>query len=62
MADVLHLWIVAGVLVTLLAGVVLASAGASFGVCLVVVMLAPWVAVVAYETVGHRRLPSVQVA
>jgi len=36
--------------------VLLAAAGVSMAVCLVVLMLAPVVTVVGYETVGHRHL------
>ena len=34
----------------------MASRGVSIGWCLIVVMLAPWVSVVGYETVGHRHI------
>ena len=35
--------------------VALAAAGASLGVCLVIVTLSPAVVVVGFETVGHRH-------
>ena len=35
--------------------VLLAAAGVSMAVCLVVLMFAPVVTVVGYETVGHRH-------
>ena len=40
----------------LLLAVVLATAGASMTVCLLVLMLAPVVTVVGYETLGHRHV------
>ena len=36
--------------------VVLAAAGASVAVCLLVLTLAPAVTVVGYETLGHRHM------
>jgi hypothetical protein len=36
--------------------VVLAAVGAAMAVCLVVLMLAPLVTVIGYETVGHRHM------
>ena len=39
-----------------LLAVVLATAGASVTVCLLVLMLAPVVTVVGYETLGHRHV------
>lgn len=53
--DPFHLALLAGTALVLLAAVALAGAGVSVPVCLVVVMLAPVVTVVGYETVGHRR-------
>jgi hypothetical protein len=37
------------------AAVLLASAGVSMAVCLLVVMLAPIIVVIGYELVGHRH-------
>ena len=53
--DPFHLWLVGGAAVVALAAVGLAVAGAPIGWCLVVLMLAPAVVVVGYETVGHRH-------
>jgi hypothetical protein len=36
--------------------VVLATIGAPMAVCLVVLMLAPLVPVIGYETIGHRHV------
>ncbi len=53
--DTFHLWLLAGAVGVVLIALVLAVAGASIGWCLVVLMLAPAVVVVGYETVGHRH-------
>jgi low temperature requirement protein LtrA len=53
--DRLHIWLFAGTVVMLVAAVVLAFAGASLGVCLVIVTLSPAVVVVGYEVIGHRH-------
>jgi hypothetical protein len=53
--DPFHWWLLAGTAVFLVAPVLLAAAGVSMAVCLVVLMLAPAVTVVGYETVGHRH-------
>ncbi len=53
--DSFHLLLIAISMVVLLAAVLLAAAGAALSLCLLVVMLAPFVTVVGYETVGHRR-------
>lgn len=57
--DPFHLLLVAGGLVALGLSVLLAALGLSLGVCLLVVMLAPAVIVVGYETVGHRHMAAV---
>ena len=57
--DPFHMLLLAGAVVVLTAAVLLAFAGASLGVCLLVVMLAPAVIVVGYETVGHRHMSAV---
>ncbi|MEZ0446230.1 low temperature requirement protein A [Cellulomonas sp. ICMP 17802] len=57
--DPFHLVLVAGAVVALGAAVVIAGLGAGFGVCLLLVMLAPAVVVVGYETVGHRHMADV---
>jgi low temperature requirement protein LtrA len=53
--DPFHLWLVAGTAVVVGTAVVLAAAGASIAVCLLVLALAPAVTVVGYELVGHRH-------
>lgn len=53
--DLFHLALVAGLFSLLAAAVVVAAAGGSLGVCLVLVTLSPIVVVVGYETVGHRH-------
>lgn len=50
-----HLMLVSLTLVVLGAAVLMAVLGAPVAACLLVVMLAPYVNVVAYETVGHRH-------
>ena len=57
-ADPFHLALLVGTAAVLVLAVVLASLGVSVPVCLVVVMFAPVVTVVGYETVGHRHLVS----
>jgi low temperature requirement protein LtrA len=54
--DPFHLSLLAGTAAVLVLAVVLATAGLAMAWCLVVLMLAPWVTVVGYETVGHRHL------
>ena len=53
--DAFHLWLIAGAVGVLLTAIALAAFGASIGWCLIVLMLAPAVVVVGYETVGHRH-------
>jgi low temperature requirement protein LtrA len=55
-ADPFHLWLLAGTGAVLLTAVVLATAGLSMPLCLIVLMLAPVVTVVGYETIGHRHV------
>ena len=54
--DPFHLLLVAGTSAFLVAGVVLAAAGVSMSVCLIVLALAPVVTIVGYETLGHRHM------
>jgi low temperature requirement protein LtrA len=54
--DPFHLWLLAGTAAVLGLAVVLAAAGLSVPVCLLVVMLAPVVTVVGYEMLGHRHM------
>lgn len=54
-ADRFHVLLITLTLLVLLAAVLLAAAGASIPVCLLVLTLAPFVSVAGYETVGHRH-------
>ncbi|MFG2502188.1 low temperature requirement protein A [Streptomyces sp. NPDC048441] len=54
-ADRFHLLLISLTLAVLLAAVLLAAAGVAIAVCLLVVMLAPFVTVIGYETIGHRH-------
>ncbi len=54
-ADSFHLLLISLTLAVLLAAVLLSVAGAAIAVCLLVLMLAPFVTVIGYETVGHRH-------
>ena len=48
--------LLAGTAGVLVLSVVLAAAGVSVAVCLVVLMFAPVVTVIGYETLGHRHM------
>ena len=54
--DPFHLLLLAGTAGVLVLAVVCAALGLSMTWCLIVLMLAPFVTVVGYETVGHRHL------
>ncbi|MGW7521859.1 hypothetical protein ACWGJ2_40475 [Streptomyces sp. NPDC054796] len=54
-ADSFHLLLLSLTLAVLLAAVLLAAAGMALAVCLLVIMLAPFVTVTGYETIGHRH-------
>ncbi len=54
--DPFHLSLLAATAAVLVLTVVLAAAGVSVAICLVVLMFAPIVTVVGYETVGHRHV------
>jgi low temperature requirement protein LtrA len=54
--DPFHVALLAGTAAILAVAVLLASVGLPMAVCLVVLMLAPLVTVIGYETVGHRHL------
>jgi low temperature requirement protein LtrA len=54
--DPFHIGLLVGTVLVLLLAVLLATAGASVTVCLLVLMLAPVVTVVGYETLGHRHV------
>ncbi|MEU7219153.1 low temperature requirement protein A [Nocardia iowensis] len=53
--DRFHLLLIGLTLGLLIAAGVLSALGAGIAVCLIVVMLAPYVTVIGYETVGHRH-------
>ncbi len=53
--DVFHIALFVATLATLALAVVLAAGGASLGVGLLVVTVAPAIIVVGYETIGHRH-------
>ncbi|MFD8780621.1 low temperature requirement protein A [Streptomyces sp. NPDC059916] len=53
--DRFHLLLIALTLVVLATAALLSAAGVSVAVCLLVVMLAPFVTVIGYETIGHRH-------
>jgi low temperature requirement protein LtrA len=57
--DPFHLTLLAGTAVVLLAAVLLAAVDVPMSACLVVVMLAPLVTVIGFETVGHRHMAAV---
>lgn len=54
--DPFHVGLLVGTIVVLGAAVLLAANGVSLGWSLVVVMLAPVVTIVGFETVGHRHM------
>jgi hypothetical protein len=54
--DPFHLGLIAATAALLVLSVVLAAAGVSVAVCLLVVALAPAVTVVGFETLGHRHM------
>jgi low temperature requirement protein LtrA len=54
--DPFHLGLLAGTAAVLVLSVVLAASGVDMTVCLLVLMFAPVVTVVGYETVGHRHM------
>jgi low temperature requirement protein LtrA len=57
--DPLHLGLLAVTALLLVLSVVLAAAGVSVAVCLVVLALAPAVSVIGYEVLGHRHMAEV---
>ncbi|MGW6357595.1 low temperature requirement protein A [Streptomyces sp. NPDC055092] len=54
-ADSFHVLLISLTLAVLLAAVLLSAAGVATAACLLIVMLAPFVTVVGYETIGHRH-------
>ena len=53
--DPFHIGLMAGCIAVVLLAVAVTAAGASIGAGLIIVMLAPAVIVVGYETIGHRH-------
>ncbi|MGI8415011.1 MAG: low temperature requirement protein A, partial [Nakamurella sp.] len=53
--DRFHSWLLSGTVVLLVLPVLLAVGGAAIPACLLVLMLAPVVTIVGYETVGHAH-------
>ncbi|WP_374991226.1 low temperature requirement protein A [Streptomyces sp. LHD-70] len=53
--DPFHALLIALTVLVLAAAVLLSVAGVALSVCLVVVMLAPFVTVIGFETIGHRH-------
>jgi hypothetical protein len=54
--DPFHIALLAGTAAVLVLSIVLAAMGAPMAVCLVVLTLAPLVAVIGYETIGHQHM------
>ena len=54
--DPFHLSLVAGTAAVIVLAIVLSAVGAGIAVCLVVLMFAPVVTVLGYETLGHRHV------
>ena len=54
--DPFHIALLAGTAALLIIPVMLATTGAPMAICLVVLMLAPLVTVIGYETIGHRHV------
>lgn len=54
-ADPFHVLLFAGTIVMLALAIVLAATGASLGLCLIIVTIAPAINVVGYETIGYRH-------
>jgi low temperature requirement protein LtrA len=54
--DPFHLGLLAAMAAFIVLSVVLAATGVSMAVCLIVLMLAPTVTVVGYETLGYRHM------
>lgn len=53
--DLFHLLMFTGVVVVLATAVILAGIGISFGICMLIVALAPAIMVVGFELVGHQH-------
>jgi predicted membrane protein len=55
-ADSFHIILLVVTAAVLMVAVFLAAFGVPMAVCLVVLMLAPLITVVGYETIGHRHM------
>ena len=55
-ADPFHLSLLAGTAAVLVLSVALAALGVGIAICLVVLMFAPVVTVLGYETLGYRHV------
>lgn len=53
--DRFHIWLLAGTAVVIALAIVAAAFGLSMSVCLLILMLAPVVTIVGYETRGHKH-------
>ena len=60
--DTLHVWLMSAATGVILIAIACAVLGASIGWCLIVLMLAPAMIVVGYETVGHRHAEAAHAA
>jgi low temperature requirement protein LtrA len=54
--DPFHVGLLVATGAVLAVAALLAAAGVGMAVCLLVVMLAPWVTVIGFETLGHRHI------
>lgn len=54
--DLLHVWLFVGAMAALAAAFVLVACGADLAVGIAVTVLSPVIAIVAYETLGHRHV------
>ena len=53
--DPFHIWLLAATAAVVASAILAALAGVDMAVCLVILMLAPAVTIVGYETLGHRH-------
>jgi low temperature requirement protein LtrA len=53
--DPLHIWLLLGTAAVVALAIVAAHNGVDMAVCLTILMLAPMVTIVGYETLGHRH-------
>jgi low temperature requirement protein LtrA len=53
--DPFHVLLISATLVVLLAAVLLSAAGVATAICLLVIMLTPFITVLGYETLGHHH-------